>query len=127
MENIEDIVFDRLCRYLEKFDICIINNIYGTYNLMHKNDVIQIIQWSSKHNMLFGNMLFGHGDLKNAIYSYEYSIFELSKEYHDYTPPFSTRLMYDYQIDLGKIWPNLCQICSDSLDEMLLKMDLIGI
>lgn len=110
MDNLEDIAFRRICQFLSKFHIEV--RIIDNYILLFLNNLtIDYIAWESKYDMLFG--------IKNN------SIFKISQTRHLYL---SENIIMRYgETELGKLWPSLFQFQADSLEEMLIKMDLAGV
>lgn len=130
MKNLENIVFDRFHDFLEKHGIKIICikeyylcvKEYGLgekrYRLFLNRKVISSASWASKHNFLFGDSCNEHN-----IGFCDKSIFKISKTFATFNNNF---LRYD-ESKLAELWPILQQFQADSPEEMLVKMDLIGV
>lgn len=122
-KNLEDIVFDRVRDFLENHSIKIKYvhaKYFGSkcYRLYLNSKVIPSTTWASKHSFLFGD----EWHERDIIYR-EDSIFKISKIFAMIDNNF---LRYG-ESKLAKLWPILRQIQADSLEEMLIKMDLAGI
>lgn len=123
-ENLEAIVFDRVSDLLEKHGIKIkyVDAKYFSskrYRLYLSNNVIASTSWVSKHSFLFGDVCNEHD-----IASYfEESIFKISK----ICVRFNNNFLRYGESKLAELWPILRQFQADSLEEMMIKMDLAGI
>lgn len=120
MDNLEDIAFRRICQFLSKFHIEV--RIIDNYILLFLNNhMIGNIAWESKYDMLFGINVYS-----NVVLRFENnSIFKISQRRHFYL---SANIIMRYgETELAELWPILRQFQADSPEEMLIKMDLIGI
>lgn len=116
MKKLENIVFDRICRFLEQhhFKFEIYNN---EYIFIYNN--IWIRFWQTKRHVLFTH------SIKNG-FVIDDSIFTLCKFHYEYRNG-SKVFVSDQTNALADLWPMLRMIEADSLEEMMIKMDLAGV
>lgn len=116
-ENLEDIVFDRLCRYLKPFGVEIkFDDPYFEFRVRIDDKLFHYPLWISKKEVLMG---FECGEDSQKIRMS--SIFTIFDEVGS-----NARRGRLFQVGV-KVQQYLDAVKADSYEEMLLKMDMIGI
>lgn len=110
MENLEDVAFDRFCRYLKNWKIDFILGEYGYYYVYIDGNRVPIYRWRSKKNILI--------DFDLTLLSFFHVCKLLNR---------AVDALYPYEIYLANMYEKLKMIEADSYEEMLIKMDLAGI